>query len=206
MSIRALWILGYNKDDFEVRNLLNNLITSDPDLAIRNYVNTLYGVDQGLIRLEYPKKDMTGSTRLKLKFSNSSNPVKNTSIPMEYEDDIRVEDSEDSLSNDNGTEESHRRLRSKSHKHKKSRSSKTKKEGKQPSIEPEAIKQLIATIEESLIETEVAGSSKKRKKKYEKVIDNPIHISSSRKRKSVPAVEEISEVEKRSKKSKRSKK
>ncbi|CAG8440100.1 10466_t:CDS:10 [Funneliformis mosseae] len=206
MSLRALWILGYNRDDFEVKNLLKSLSTSDPDLGIRNYVNTLYGVDQGLIRLEYPKKDMTGSTRLKLKFSKSSKPAKTLTTPMECEEDIRVEDSEDSLSNSNATEESHRHLRTKPHKHKKSRSSKTKKEGKQPSIEPEAIKQLIATIEESLIETEVAESSKKRKKKNEKVIDNPIHISSSRKRKSVPAVEEISEIEKRSKKSKRPKK
>ena len=201
-----MWILGYYKDDFEVRNLLNNLSTSDPDLAIRNYVNTLYGVDQGLIRLEYPKKDMTGSTRLKLKFSKSSNPMKNLPTPMEYEEEIKVEDSEASLSNDNTTEENQRHLKTKSHKRKKSRSSKTKKEGKQSNIEPEAIKQLIATIEESLIETEVALPSKKRKKKSEKLIDTPIHISSSRKRKSVPAVKEIAQVEEKSKKSKRPKK
>jgi hypothetical protein len=201
-SIRALWTLSYYKDDFEVKNLLNNLRTSDPDLAIRNYINTLHGVDQGLIRLEYPKKDMTGSTRLKLKFSKSSNPVKILPTPMEYEEEIKVEDSEDSLS---ATEENPRHLK-KSHKHKKSRSSKTKKEGKQSNIEPEAIKQLIATIEESLIETEVALPSKKRKKKSEKLIDTPIHISSSRKRKSAPAVEEIVEVEKKSKKLKKPKK
>src|SRR5581483_971185 len=144
VSIRALWILGYYKDDLEIRNLLNNLSASDPDLAIRNYINTLYGADQGLIKLEYPKKDMTGSTRLKLKFSRSPNPMKSLSTPMECEEEIKVEDSEDS-----SNEESQRHLKPKSHKHKKSRSSKTQKEGKQSNIEPGAIKQLIASIEES---------------------------------------------------------
>ena len=104
---------------------MNNLNASDPDLAIRNYINTLYGADQGLIRLEYPKKDMTGSRRLKFKFSRLSNPVKSLSTPMEYEEEIKVEDSEDS-----SNEEGQRNLRSKSHKHKKTRSSKTQKEGK----------------------------------------------------------------------------
>jgi len=201
-----LWILGYCKDDFEVGSLLYNLSTSDPDLAIRNYINTLYGVDQGLIRLEFPKKDMTGSTRLKLKFSRSSNPMKRFPTPLEYEEEIKIEDSEDSLSNDNTIEEGHRHSRTKNHKHKKSHSSRTKKEGKESNIEPEAIKQLIATIEESLIETEATAPSKKRKKKSEKLIDTPTHISSSRKRKSVPEVEEIVEIEKRPKKSKKPKK
>ncbi|RGB26951.1 hypothetical protein C1646_674381 [Rhizophagus diaphanus] len=205
VSIKALWILGYCKDDFEVGSLLYNLSISDPDLAIRNYINTLYGADQGLIRLEFPKKDMSGSTRLKLKFSKSSNPMKSFSIPLEYEEEIKIEDSEDSLSNDNTIEEGHRHSKTKTHKHKKSHSSKTKKESKESNIEPEAIKQLIATIEESLIETEAAVPSKKRKKKSEKSIDTPVHIS-SRKRRSVPEVEEIIEIEKKPKKSKRPKK
>lgn len=198
-----MWILGYYKEDFEVGSLLYNLSTSDPDLAIRNYINTLYGADQGLIRLEFPKKDMSGSTRLKLKFSKSSNPMKSFSTPLEYEEEIKIEDSEDSLSNDNTIEEGHRHSKTKTHKHKKS--SKTKKESKESNIEPEAIKQLIATIEESLIETEATVPSKKRKKKSEKSIDTPVHIS-SRKRRSVPEVEEIIEIEKKPKKSKRPKK
>jgi hypothetical protein len=103
-------------------------------------------VDQGLIRLEFPKKDMSGSTRLKLKFSKSTNPMKSFSTPLEYEEEIKIEDSEDSLSNDNTIEEGHRHSKTKTHKHKKSHSSKTKKESKESNIEPEAIKQIIATI------------------------------------------------------------